>query len=89
MKDLNDILEDIVITDITCFNQEEFEKKIERKMPDYEVFTCNLDDPDPVSDVGEAITRMVVGNHITDMQTGVWNTDLGDLCMYVVAIKNK
>lgn len=89
MVDLNEILDNIVITDITCFNQEEFEKKIKRKMPDYEILVYDLDDMCVVTDVCEAIARSVIGNHITDMQTGAWNTELVDLCMYVVAIKNK
>lgn len=87
MIDLNEILDNIVITDITCFNQEEFEKKIKRKMPDYEILVYNLDDMGVVTDACEAIAQSVIGNYITDMQTGAWNTELVDLCMYVVAIK--
>lgn len=87
MVDLNDVLDNIVITDITCFNQEEFEKKIKRKMPDYEILVYDLDGIDVAIDICEAITQRVIGNYITDMQTGAWNTELVDLCMYVVAIK--
>lgn len=89
MVDLNEILDNIVITDITYFNQEEFEKKIKRKMPDYEILVYDLDSMYVITDVCKAIARSVIGNHITDMQTGTWNTELVDLCMYVVAIKNK
>ena len=89
MVKLEDVLEDIIITDAAGFDQEEFENKIKTEMPDYEVFASDLDDADPVNDIGNAIKRTVTGNHITDMQTAMWRTELEDLCMYVVAIKNK
>lgn len=91
MKDLPDILEDIVIEN----NEEGLEGKMEEmvaeKMPDYEIYTWDADAQGLV-DFAEEYTSIIgqfIKVGIEDIQICEWSTDDSELYLVVVAIKPK
>lgn len=91
MKDLPDILEDIVIEN----NEEGLESKIEdmvaEQMPGYEVYTWNAD-AQGIVDFAEEYTSIIgqfIRVGIEDIQMSEWSTDGSELYLVVIAIKPK
>lgn len=87
MKSLEQILENMVYTYDDCPTVGNWEKEIQKQMPDYEVIAFDMDDE--YNSVGATIAASVCGKFVEDIQTAMWNADDDSVYYYVVAVKTR
>ena len=91
MKDLPDILENIVIEEYEEGLEGKIEKMVAEQMPGYEVYTWDADAQGLV-DFAEEYTSIIgqsIKSGIEEIQMGEWSSEDMKIYLVVIAIKTK